>query len=119
MLTEVDVKNPDLTLTPGMYADVTFNLEQKNDALIIPASAIIQGDQPSVMLVDSDNRVEKRPIMLGISGANSQEVTSGLKPGDRIIIGGQSALQPGQQVAPQPAKSDLENYQQTNQRGGQ
>ena len=27
MLTEVDVNNPDLTLTPGMYADVTFNLE--------------------------------------------------------------------------------------------
>jgi len=119
MLTEVDVKNPDLTLTPGMYADVTFNLEQKNDALMIPASAIIQGDQPSVMLVDSNNRVQKRPIVLGISGANSQEVTSGLQPGDRIVIGGQSELQPGQQVTPQPAKCDLENYQQTNQKGGQ
>jgi RND family efflux transporter MFP subunit len=119
MLTEVDVKNPDLTLTPGMYAVVTFNLEQKNDALIIPASAIIQGDHPSVLLVDSNNRVEKQPIVLGISGANSQEVTSGLKPGDRIIIGGQSELQPGQKVAPQPAKSDLENYQQASQKGGQ
>ena len=119
MLTEVDVNNPDLTLTPGMYANVTFNLEQKNDAIIIPASAIIQGDQPSVMLVDGNNRVQKRPIVLGISGANSQEVTSGLQPGDRIIIGRQSELQPGQQVTPQPAKSDLENYQQTKQKGGQ
>lgn len=118
MLTEVDVKNPDLTLTPGMYADVIFNLEQKNDALIIPASAIIQGDQSSVMLVDGDNRVEKRPIVLGISGANSQEVTSGLQPGDRVIIGGQSELQPGQQVTPQPARSDLENYRPTNEKGG-
>ena len=119
MLTEVDVKNPDLKLTPGMYADVIFNLEQKNGALIIPASAIIQGDQPSVMLVDSSNRLEKRPIVLGISGANSQEVTSGLHPGDRIIIGGQSELQPGQRVSPQPAKSDLENYRPTNQKGDQ
>ncbi|WP_263355395.1 efflux RND transporter periplasmic adaptor subunit [Acidicapsa acidisoli] len=118
MLTEVDVSNPDLKLTPGMYADVTFNLEQKNDALIIPASAVIQGDQPSVMLVDNDNRVQKRPVVLGISNANSQEVTSGLRPGDRIIIGGQSELQPGQQVTPQPAKSDLANYQQANQKGG-
>jgi RND family efflux transporter MFP subunit len=117
MMTEVDVKNPDLILTPGMYADVTFNLEQKNDALIIPASAIVQGDQPWVMLVDSDNRVEIRRIVLGIGGANSQEVTSGLKPGDRIIIGGQSGLQPGQQVTPHPAKSELENYQPTNQKG--
>ena len=88
-------------------------------ALVVPAAAIIQGDQPSVMLVDSSNRVEKRLVVLGISSANSQEVTSGLQPGDKIIIGGQSELQPGQQVTPQPAKSDLENYQPTNQKGGQ
>jgi RND family efflux transporter MFP subunit len=119
MLTEVDVNNPGLTLTPGMYADVTFNLEQKNDALIVPASAIIQGDQPAVMLVDSNNRVQKRPIVLGISNANSQEVTAGLQPGDRIIIGGQSELQPGQQVTPQPAKSDLANYQPAARKDGQ
>jgi len=118
MLTEVDVNNPDLTLTPGMYADVTFNLEQRNNALIVPASAIIQGDQPAVMLVDNDNRAQKRPVVLGISSANSQEVTAGLQPGDRVIIGGQSELQPGQQVMPQPAKSDLANYQQANQKGG-
>jgi RND family efflux transporter MFP subunit len=119
MMTEVDVNNPTLTLTPGMYADVTFNLEQKNNALIIPASAIIQGDQPSVMLVDASNRVQKRPVVLGISGSNSQEVTSGLQPGDRVIIGGVSALQPGQQVTPHAAKSDLANYQKENQKDGQ
>jgi RND family efflux transporter MFP subunit len=119
MLTEVDVNNPSLTLTPGMYADVTFNLEQKDKALIVPASAVIQGDQPSVLLVDNNNRVQKRAIVLGMSAANSQEVTSGLEPGDRIIIGGQSELQPGQQVTPQPAKSDLANYQQAKQKGGQ
>ena len=118
-MTEVDVKNPGLTLTPGMYADVTFNLEQKKDALIVPASAIIQGDQPSVMLVDKSNRVEKRPVILGIGGSNSQEVTSGLQTGDRVIIGGLSALQPGQQVTPQAAKGDLANYQKDNQKGGQ
>ena len=117
MLTEVDVNNPKLTLTPGMYADVTFNLEQKQEALLIPASAVMQGDQPSVMLVDSDNRVQKRSIVLGMSNGNAQEVTSGLQPGDRVIIGGQSELQPGQDVAPQPVKSDLANYQQT--KGGQ
>lgn len=119
MMTEVDVKNPELTLTPGMYADVTFNLEQKNDALIVPASSIIQGDQPSVMMVDSDNTVQKRAVDLGISGANSQEIASGLQPGDRVIIGGLSALQPGQKVTPQAAKSDLANYQKEPQKGGQ
>ena len=111
MLTEVDVKNPDLTLTPGMYADVTFNLEEKDNALIVPASAIVQGDQPSVMLVDSGNHVQKRSVGLGIASANAQEITSGLQPGDRVIIGGLSTLQVGEAVMPQPAPSNLANYQ--------
>ncbi len=119
MLTEIDVKNPTLTLTPGMYADVTFNLQQKNDALIVPASAIVQGDQPSVMLVDGSDHVQKRAVVLGISGANSQEVASGLEPGDRVIIGGLSALQPGETVTPQPVSNNLANYQKENGKGGQ
>jgi len=71
-----------------MYAEVTFNLEEKKNALIVPVAAIIPGDQPAVMLVDSSNRVEKRPVGLGISGSNQQEVTSGLSPGDRVVVGG-------------------------------
>ncbi len=118
MMTEVDVANPALTLTPGMYADVTFNLEQKNNALIIPASAVIQGDQPSVMLVDTNNEVQKIQVDLGIAGANQQEVASGLQPGDRVIIGGLSTLQPGEKVTPQEASSKLTEFQSANQKGG-
>ena len=118
MMTEVDINNPALTLTPGMYADVTFNLEQKNHALLIPASAVIQGDQPSVLLVDRNNRVEKRAVDLGIAGANQQEIASGLQPGDRVIIGGIATLQPGQQVTPQEASSKLTEFQSANQKGG-
>jgi len=118
MLTEVDVANPELTLTPGMYAEVDFDLQQKNDALIVPASAIIQGDQPSVMLVDGSNRVARRSVVLGIAGANRQEITSGLQPGDRVIVGGLSTLQPDELVKPQAAPEDLANYQPQSQGGG-
>jgi RND family efflux transporter MFP subunit len=118
MLTEVDVPNPNLTLTPGMYADVTFNLQQRNAALIVPVSAIIEGDQPSVLLVDSSNRVQRRPVVLGIGSANQQEISSGLQPGDRVIIGGLATLQPGQKVTPQEAPADLVSYHQESQKGG-
>ncbi len=117
MMTEVDVKNPRLTLTPGMYANVTFNLDQKDEALLVPASAILEGDQPSVMLVDSGNLVQKRPVVLGISGSNSQEISSGLQAGDRVIIGGLSALQPGEKVTPQAVPRSLANYQKENAKG--
>jgi len=118
MLTEVDVKNPSLTLTPGMYADVTFNLQDKQNALIIPAASVIQGDQPSVLIVDSSNRVQRRAVVLGIAGSNEQEVTRGLQPGDRVIIGGISTLQPGEQVTPQLAPNNLVQFQSADQKGG-
>jgi RND family efflux transporter MFP subunit len=117
MLAEVDVPNPDLTLTPGMYADVTFALQQKTGALILAASAIIQGDEPSVMLVDSSNRVLRRSVVLGIAGANEQEITGGLSEGDRVIIGELSTLQPGEKVTPQDASPDLVTYHQQTHKG--
>jgi RND family efflux transporter MFP subunit len=119
MLAEVDVPNPDLTLTPGMYANVTFALQQKTGALIVPASAIIQGDEPSVMLVDSRDRVLRRPVVLGIASANEQEVTGGLNEGDRVIIGELSTLQPGEKVRPQNASPNLVTYHQQTPKGGE
>ena len=68
--------------------------------------------------MDANNRVQKRAVALGIAGANQQEVASGLQPGDRIIIGGLSALQPGEQVTPQKASSKLTEFQSANQKGG-
>src|SRR5580698_2482407 len=117
MLAEVDVPNSDLTLTPGMYADVTFALQQKTGALIVPSSAIIQGDEPSVMLVDSSNRVQGRSVVLGIAAANEQEITGGLSEGDRVIIGELSTLQPGEKVTPQDASPDLVTYHQQTHKG--
>jgi multidrug efflux system membrane fusion protein len=100
-----------------MYADVTFALQQKTGALIVPASAIIQGDQTSVMLVDSGNRVQRRSVVLGIAGANEQEITGGLRQGDRVIIGELSTLQPGEKVTPQEASPDLVTYRRQTQQG--
>jgi RND family efflux transporter MFP subunit len=104
MLTEVDVPNADLTLNPGMYAQTTIQLQQKNDVLILPAQAVVQnGDQVYVLVVDADNRVEKRSISLGIQTANQMEITSGLREGDRVIASGQANYQPGDVVAPHAA----------------
>jgi RND family efflux transporter MFP subunit len=117
MLTEVDVKNPDLTLTPGMYADVTFNLQEKQNALIIPAACVIQGDQPTVLVVDATNHVQRVPVVLGIAGSNLQEVTSGIQSGTRVIVGGISTLQSGEKVTPQLAPNGLVQYQSADQKG--
>jgi RND family efflux transporter MFP subunit len=110
MMTEVDVPNPQLQLSPGMYAETTFTLQQKNDAIVVPEAAVVQGDQPTVWVVDASGHARQRHVTLGIVSANAQEITAGISPGDQVVVGGQSALHEGQAVRPVQASSDLVNY---------
>jgi RND family efflux transporter MFP subunit len=104
MLTEVDVPNRDLSLNPGMYAETTIQLQQKNDALILPAQAVVQsGDQSYVLVVDATNHVEKRNVTLGIQTSNRVEITKGLQTGDNVIASGQTGYQAGEVVSPHTA----------------
>jgi RND family efflux transporter MFP subunit len=104
MLTEVDVPNPDLVLSPGMYAEATIQLDQKSDALILPAQAVVQsGDQIYVLVVNAANQIEKRSVTLGIQTANQDEIASGLREGERVIASGQTNYQAGETVSPHAA----------------
>jgi RND family efflux transporter MFP subunit len=104
MLTEVDVPNADLTLSPGMYAETIIQLQQRGDAEFVPAQAVVQsGDQAFVLVVDASHRVEKRIVALGIRTANRVEITSGLRVGEQVIASGQANYQPGETVTPHTA----------------
>ena len=106
MHTEVDVLNPNHTLLPGLYAQATITLEKKNNALVVPIQALNQGDQNTVYVVNSSNKVEVRPVALGIQTADDAEVLSGLKEGESIVMSDRSGLKAGQEVQPkiiQPA----------------
>jgi RND family efflux transporter MFP subunit len=104
MNTEVDVENPQLTLMPGMYAEVDLVMSQKNNALSVPINAIDmeQGstDSGRVTVVTPGNRIEVRQVKLGIETANDAQIESGLNEGDMVVIGSRSGLQAGQEVRP-------------------
>jgi RND family efflux transporter MFP subunit len=101
METEIDVENNDLSLTPGMYANTTLELERTNNVLLIPVQAVItNGNQASVLMVDSGERVQARNVALGMHGTTLVEVKNGLNEGDKVITGGQSNYQPGEVVRP-------------------
>ncbi len=115
MLTEVDIPNKDLHLDPGMYANTTFPLKRDVNAMMVPINGIVEGDQPYVLLVDKDNRVVKRSVVLGIQGANFYQIVSGVKLGDRVIVGNQADYQPGDKVTPSPVDMNLAVFKQTSQ----
>jgi RND family efflux transporter MFP subunit len=99
MHTEVDIPNPGRLLVPGLYAEASISLDRKGDALVVPLQAVNQADNKAwVLLVDSSNKIEERPITLGIQTQSDAEVLGGLSDGDAVVISDRSGLKPGQQV---------------------
>lgn len=101
MMTEVDVPNPKLELVPGMYAYVSFPVSEKRNALAVPIQAVSrEGNKAVAYFVNRDNRIEVRPVTLGIETRNQTEVLGGLSEGDRVIVGNTGQLREGEMVAP-------------------
>lgn len=104
--TEVDVPNPSGELMPGLYAEATLTLNRNGDALTVPVQAIDRsGDEPSVYVVDSSNKIEQRQLVLGVQGEaeNDIEVLSGLAEGEQVVVSDRSGLKPGETVHAQLA----------------
>jgi RND family efflux transporter MFP subunit len=101
MHTEVDVPNTNGALLPGLYAEATLSLERKDDALSLPLQAISRtGEQTSVYVVGAGNKLQERPVILGIQTSNDAEVVSGLQDDDMVVVSDRSGLKSGQAVSP-------------------
>lgn len=102
METEVDVPNKDLSIDPGMYANTYVQLAHKENVLTIPLLAVQRNDsgKNTVLVVDSQNKVHRRTVELGIQGSLLAEVKSGLEQGDRVVLGGAARYEDGETVTP-------------------
>jgi RND family efflux transporter MFP subunit len=87
MEVEVDLDNPDLRLTPGMYASVHIDLNTQAGSLAVPVQAIAGQDKPTLWVVNAQNKVEERLVTLGIQTPDKVEILSGVSEGEMVIFG--------------------------------
>jgi membrane fusion protein (multidrug efflux system) len=92
--------NPKSTLLPGQFVRVQVTIGER-EAYLIPQAALSQTDQGHMLFtVTADNTVAPRPVETDGWSGNDWVVTSGLKPGDKIIIDNLMKLRPGAPVSP-------------------
>ena len=91
--------NPDGLLLPGEFVNARIYAGKVTDVIAIPQRAVTVADAGgTVMIVDKDGKAAVRPIELGELVGDKWIVTSGLKPGDRVIVSNLQKLQPGMPV---------------------
>lgn len=83
------VPNPDGALRAAMFATVTLEgVSGTQPVLSIPNSAVLDSGTRQVVLIDrGEGRFEPRPVKIGARGDDRSEITDGLKPGDRVVVG--------------------------------
>jgi len=92
--------NPDNMLLPGMFVRAVVKEGTNDQAILIPQQAVSRDPKgnPTALIVTAANKVEQVGLTLDRSVGDKWFVTSGLKPGDRVIVEGLQKVRPGAAV---------------------
>lgn len=92
--------NPKMEMRPGMFVTALMKGAVRPNAIVVPQLAVQQGSNGHlVYVVNAQGVAELRPVVVGdYVGEKNMVVTSGLKPGDRVIVDGVLKVAPGQPV---------------------
>jgi len=96
-----EFSNPRNVLRPGQYARIQAPTGSIAGATLVPQAAVSQQQGAyQVTVVGADNRTQLRAVQVGPTVGTLWVVTSGLKPGERVIVVGADKVKEGQQVNP-------------------
>lgn len=112
--------NPQGVLLPGMFVRARINEALDPDAILVPQQGVSRDPKggATVLVIDEQNKAQLRPITTGEAIGSNWLVTSGLKPGDRVITEGLQRIQAGATVRPVPAGSPPSRPRAPAQQGG-
>jgi RND family efflux transporter MFP subunit len=101
---EVDLDNKDHSLKPGMLARIRVQVEQRENVVVAPTSALTvtakrEGkDNLYRAMVAKDGKAEERFVLLGLEQGDNVEVIKGLAAGEQLLVKGQHMLADGDPI---------------------
>lgn len=88
----IEVPNPEGRLKPGMFATAHLDTDAAQEALAVPADAVVLLDGKSSVFVEENGRYLPRAVTLGAGSGTLVPVIEGLSPGDSVAVAGVYAL---------------------------
>lgn len=94
--------NKDLALLPGLFVRIKLGDPLKTRSILISDKAIgTDQSKKFVLVVDQNNKINYREIILGPTVENLRVIKEGLTPGEKIVVNGLQRLRPGMNITPQ------------------
>jgi len=92
--------NPRGELLPGMYVRAVLDEAIDASALLVPQLSISRDARgnPTAMVVGRNDQVEQRQVVIARSAGNDYIISSGLQPGDRLIVEGLNKIHAGDRI---------------------
>jgi membrane fusion protein (multidrug efflux system) len=95
---EITLDNKDGLFLSGQIVRVRLTRQVFRDAIFIPLLAVIPMEASKTVYVINSSQAQRLEVKLGVIKGDRVQVTSGLAPGDRLIIAGHRFVSPGQNV---------------------
>jgi len=104
----VQIANPGERLKPGETARVSIIAETIQNTLVVPASALLNGDEgrQKVMVISSDSVAHERMVTVGVRQGDRVQILSGVQPGEQVVTSGGLGLDDKAKVTIQQPKSE-------------
>ena len=93
------IDNPAGDIRPGMIARVVFVRRLIPDALVAPLFALVDKGGERLVFVEKDGVAHARTVSIGVIEDDRVQITSGLSPGDHLIVKGQTEVEDGMKVS--------------------
>jgi len=105
--TRAEIPNAKGILRPGQFVRVVLKGAVRPNAATVPQRAVLEGPQGKfVYLLNAESKAEPRAVQVGEWSGDDWIISSGLKPGDKVIVDGVMKIGPGapvQVAEPKPA----------------
>ena len=98
LLIEVDLPNTDQALQPGTFGELTLQLRNSPDALVVPPGSLITQGKNTLVFIVEQGKAMQRKIKTGLSDGRWVEVVEGLTGAEDVVVVGKSKLVEGATV---------------------
>ncbi|MEJ0035967.1 MAG: efflux RND transporter periplasmic adaptor subunit [Gammaproteobacteria bacterium] len=90
--------NKEAKLFPGAFASVSLTLGEIDNAVLVPAIAVVPGLNAKTVFVVEDGKAQLRTVVTGTRLEDRVQILDGLKAGEVVVTSGVLQLSPGQRV---------------------